>query len=872
MAERLGGERWRELDPYLDRALGLSPAERPAWLAELGGKDPSLAADLAALLARHDDVRRAAFLEQAAAPVLGEPALVGQRVGPYTLQSLIGQGGMGSVWLAERSDGRFTGRAAIKLLNVSLLSSGGGERFRREGSILARLRHPHIAQLSDAGISGLGQPYLVLEHVDGEPIDRYCDGRRLDVAQRVRLMLDVVSAVAHAHAHLVVHRDLKPSNVLVTGAGDVKLLDFGIAKLLQGDFGEGEPALTREGESALTPEYAAPEQLTGEPVTTATDVYALGVLLYALLTGVHPAGGNSVAERLRAIVEGEFPRASQAAGAAAAPARRATPEEAAARRGTTPERLRAALRGDLDNILAKALARRPPERYASATALAEDLDRYLRHEPVSARRGTLAYRTAKLLRRNPAAATLGTAALLAVALGVATTRAEARRAREHAALAEAQRARAEATVADLHRLTQSLLFEIYEEVRALPGALKIRGLILQRATEVLDRSARTAGEDPRLLRSLAGGYEEVAVIFRAHPSMARSFDRPEAAREYSERALALRERLAERPDASFEDRLALANAWSALSDGRHSVRDAAGAAAATAEALRRLEALAAEPEDPQLARFWLAVAHSRAWQRAAGSEESDRHSARAAELWRDLLAAPPPAALEDPRFPVHLLRAARLLDDAGRAEDTLRAADLGLAVLDRRPAVEPETSQAARTRFALLRERGDALEALGRTEEALSVIKQASAVRAAMPPDPDAALNGAISDLGHFYAAIRVAAQLGDFDFATSALANCEQVLSESAARWGESAFASARIETDFYRGEIDTARARTQMSPVGRRRALTAALAAYRSALARAERLGGGGQVHGISAERLAVIRQRVETTEAALRQPRRP
>ena len=198
---------------------------------------------------------------------------------------------MGSVWLARRSDGRFEGLVAVKLLNVSLIGRAGEERFRREGSILARLTHPNIARLTDAGVSTSGQPYIVLEYVDGERIDQYCDARRLGVEQRLRLFLDVCAAVARAHANLVVHRDIKPSNVLVAKDGQVKLLDFGIAKLIEEETGSGEAsALTREGGRALTPEFAAPEQLTGGAVTTATDVHALGTLLYLLLAGQHPGG------------------------------------------------------------------------------------------------------------------------------------------------------------------------------------------------------------------------------------------------------------------------------------------------------------------------------------------------------------------------------------------------------------------------------------------------------------------------------------------------------------------------------------------------------------------------------------------------------
>jgi serine/threonine-protein kinase len=408
--------------PYLDRALDLAEGERASFLASLGTEDPELARDLESLLQRHERLEEQGFLDGPA--LLPRPAsLAGQTLGAYTLRSSIGQGGMGSVWLAERSDGRFQGVAAVKLLNASLVGRDGEARFRREGSILARLRHPHIAQLIDAGVSPQGQPYLVLERVDGERIDRYCDARGLDLEARIRLFLDVLAAVSHAHANLVVHRDLKPANVMVDSDGRVKLLDFGIAKLLQSDTGEAPAALTRDGESMLTPEYASPEQLTGGNVTTATDVYALGVLLYLLLTGRHPAGeATSPAARVRGIVEGVPPRASDAVSGP----------------------FRSALRGDLDNILAKALKKQPAERYASAEVLAEDLRRFLAHEPVSAGPDSIAYRARKFARRHRGGVAAAAAVLLAVILGTAGVAWQARVARRERDEAQAQLTRATA--------------------------------------------------------------------------------------------------------------------------------------------------------------------------------------------------------------------------------------------------------------------------------------------------------------------------------------------------------------------------------------------------------------------------------------------
>ncbi|HMF95838.1 MAG TPA: serine/threonine-protein kinase [Vicinamibacterales bacterium] len=402
----LTADRWRALSPYLDEALEIPTRGRGAWLESIFARDAALAADLQKLLAEHDLIHESRFLEQPVLPAARAAltqSLTGQTIGAYRLSSLIGQGGMGSVWLAERCDGRFEGRVAVKLLNLALIGRAGEERFRREGTILARLTHPHIARLIDAGVTPTAQPYLILEHVAGVNVDRYCDEHALSIEARVRLFLDVLEAVSHAHANLIVHRDIKPANVLVSDDGRVKLLDFGIAKLLEGDSEwdrAGASALTRDAGSALTPEYAAPEQVAGGPVTTATDIYALGVLLYVLLTGQHPAGPavQSPATLIHAIVDTQPRRVSDAV-----VSENESPETLAhhaSRCGTTSNRLRRILRGDLDTIVAKALRKQPADRYGSATAFADDLRRFLRHEPISARPETLGYRTARFVRRH----------------------------------------------------------------------------------------------------------------------------------------------------------------------------------------------------------------------------------------------------------------------------------------------------------------------------------------------------------------------------------------------------------------------------------------------------------------------------------------
>ena len=414
-------DRWRTLSPYLDEALEIEAAEQAAWLASISQRDPALADDLRSILAGHKAVHDSGFLEGVVVDprLTFVPSLAGQVLGSYRLISPIGQGGSGNVWLAERSDGRFQGRAAVKLLNIALVERGGEARFKREGTILAGLRHPHIAHLVDAGISQTGQPYLVLEHVDGQPIDQYCESAAVPVEGRVRLFLDVLDAVAYAHASLVVHRDLKPANVLVSKEGGVKLLDFGIAKLIERDAPQRSSvgqssAFARDGGSALTPQYAAPEQLSGGEITTATDIYALGVLLYVLLSGRHPAGdgADTPAKLLKAIVEMEAPTLPDAVGSGADSERVA---RHAAECATTPAKLRRALAGDLEAIVGKALRKNPAERYASVDAFADDLRRHLQHEPVVARQQTLSYRTSRFIRRHPGSVSATAAAVLLVA-------------------------------------------------------------------------------------------------------------------------------------------------------------------------------------------------------------------------------------------------------------------------------------------------------------------------------------------------------------------------------------------------------------------------------------------------------------------------
>jgi len=333
---------WQILGPLIDRVLDLPPSERSRWIDTLSRQSPTIASEVSSFLAEEGLADRNGFLGETP-----HPSLEGLEIGAYRLERPLGRGGMGTVWLARGVDGREDSLAAVKLLSPSLVSAKGEERFRREGSVLARLAHPGIARLIEAGVSAAGHPYLMLEYVEGKPIDVFAE--ELSLAQRIVLFRQVLAAVGHAHTNQVLHRDLKPSNILVTHDGTAKLLDFGIAKLLDTG-GVSKRSLTVAGRPVLTPQYAAPEQVRGKDLTVATDVYALGVLLYVLVSGKHPTSEESV-----------------------------TPMECmVAILSTEPARLGL---GELDNILARALRKEPTERYQSVAAFGEELDRFLESQP-----------------------------------------------------------------------------------------------------------------------------------------------------------------------------------------------------------------------------------------------------------------------------------------------------------------------------------------------------------------------------------------------------------------------------------------------------------------------------------------------------------
>ena len=476
-------ERFLQIETIFHAALAAPEQTRAGVIGAACKGDVELEAEIHSLIEAGDEEERLT----ARLRLHPERAPDGQesypQVGPYKVDRLLGRGGMGAVYLAHRADGQYEQNVAIKLIDLPLATEVFRGRFRQERQILAELQHPYIARLLDGGVTARGDLYLVMEYVDGMPIHRYCEHRRLPIPERLQLFLLVCEAVQFAHHHFIVHRDLKPDNVLVAEDGTPRLLDFGTAKLLSPSIDPSDRMLTREGYLSFTPQYASPEQVLGGPITTATDSYSLGVMLYLLLTGTLPY-------ELKELTTGEMLH---------------TICEAPPRRPEHAVNSSARLDADLEAILSKALRKEPRERYLTAEQFASDLHAYLKGLPVMACRGTLRYRAGKFIRRNRLR--LAGLALLLIILfgGIAGIAWQAQ-------LAKQQRRRAEARSADLRQLSNSLLSELDEAIKELPGSTGAQKLLVTRVLEHLDRMASDARGDRLTSLDLVDAYTRLGNI------------------------------------------------------------------------------------------------------------------------------------------------------------------------------------------------------------------------------------------------------------------------------------------------------------------------------------------------------------------------
>ena len=595
-------EQWHRVRPILESALELDRANRRAFL-EGACADSYLRREVESLIASH---------EQAGTDVLdpGSPLTLcpderssfrlrpGKRIGAFEIIEELAVGGMGAVYRAVRADGEYKQQVALKIVRSELGAEFTATRFRNERQILASLDHPNIAKILDGGTTGEGVPYFVMELVEGQRIDDYCDERKLATTERLKLFLEVCSAVQYAHQRLIIHRDIKPGNILVSAEGVPKLLDFGIAKILESGDAANQLKQTISMVGPLTPEYASPEQIKGDSITTASDVYSLGVMLYELLTGRTPYNvpTRTPHEISRAICEAEPEKPSTAA-------RR---EEIAADKGQgqprddsppssvregSPEKLSKRLSGDLDNIVLKALRKEPERRYASVEQFAQDIRRHLEHLPVIARTDTFGYRASKFIYRHKAGVAVAALVTLALLSALAVTVRQAQ-------IARAERARAERRFNDVRALANSLIFDIHDGISQLPGSTPVRGLLVKKALVYLDSLSEEASGDPSLQRELASAYDRVGSL-QWSSDFANQGDSAGALKS-RRKALAIRESLAAANPHDRAIQVELTDEYIGLADTIESTGDFAGALDVLHKIPPLLEKAAAETSDAKL--------------------------------------------------------------------------------------------------------------------------------------------------------------------------------------------------------------------------------------------------------------------------------
>jgi non-specific serine/threonine protein kinase/serine/threonine-protein kinase len=645
-------ERWARVKELVAEAAAMPSAVRASWIGANCGGDAALQAEVESLLRAHDAA--AGFMaEPAVAQTGAADAVVGaaeagappspERCGAYRIVRELGRGGMGVVYLGTRDDALFDKTVAIKIVSRDRVHPAVLQRFEDERRILASLEHPGIARLLDAGTTAAGLPYVVMEYVAGEAMDEYCAKRRLAVRERLELFAHVCAAVQYSHQHLVVHRDIKPSNILVTADGVPKLLDFGIARLLEP--GRDADEATRTAFRALTPESASPEQVRGDPVTVASDVYSLGVLLYRLLAGCSPYRSDLGTEAglVHAVCEEQPRRPSEAAG-------------------------RQELRGDLDMIVLMALRKEPSRRYPSVEQLADDVLRHLSGRPVRARPDTFSYRTGKFVRRHRAAVAAGTLVAVSLVAGIAGTTWQAR-------VAGLERARAERRFQDVRQLANAFIFDVHDSIETLPGATHAREVVVKKALEYLGRLAGEAAGDRVLQEELATAYQKVGDV-QGLPDAPSVGDYQGALASY-ERALALREAVAARDPAARRAvsvvlnrigrlRLFLGDHPGALAAERRSVRLAEELAASATPAARRDLMLALLLLGDVLAEMGDLTGAIEHYGRAVGlaealqGEQADERSQRDLSVAYDFMA--------------------RALRDSGRLEEALAVSGKSLAI------------------------------------------------------------------------------------------------------------------------------------------------------------------------------------------------
>jgi len=718
----MNAERWQKIKNILENALETAPESRSVYLDKVCGNDEDLRNEVEKLL--EFERTNADILEQNPVSAVlqngnSAKSQIGREIGNYKITSELGAGGMGAVFLAERADGEFSQKTALKLIKRGMDSDAVLRRFANERQILASLEHPNIARLIDGGTTAEGTPYFVMEYVEGVSIIEYVEREKLSLEEKLNLFREVCSAVSFAHQNLVIHRDLKPSNILVTKDGKVKLLDFGIAKLLKSD----EAHQTATQMHIFTPEYASPEQVRGENLTTATDVYSLGVILYELLTGNRPykTENKSIGEVIKAVCETE-PKPPSAAiwdfGFRISDLKKTISGNKKTNRRKSETNPKSqipnpkSLKGDLDNIILKSLRKEPERRYSSVEQFSEDIRRHQIGLPVSASKDTWSYRASKFLQRNKVATAAAALFLITLFAGLSATL--------------YQRNKAQRRFNDVRQLANSFLFEFHDAIKDLPGSTPARELVVKRAIEYLDKLASESEGDPTLQRELATAYAEIGQI-QGNSYHSNLGDTDGAMKSYR-RSLEIRQKLAGADPKNLELQHELADAYEGVGDMLYTVNDLKAGLESYEKAVAIREKIVAAAPDNLEYRYYFAnvlgkrgdISGMEGFPNLGDVKTAFESYQRVVKLYEELVSAAPENEKYKLGYATNLHFYGMLQTTTGDAKGAIANGQKAISIFDSLIAANPNNSKYETHKMSALTFMRFPLLDEGRTDEAIA--------------------------------------------------------------------------------------------------------------------------------------------------------